>query len=56
MVGQPQYCDVKKAITEGIQSLKKGYRKVDNTSAAYFICLGKLVHSHTQSISQLLQS
>jgi len=39
MVGQPRYRDVKKAITEGIQSLTKWYRKVDNTSAAYFICL-----------------
>ena len=42
MVGQPRYRDVKKAITEGIQSLTKWYRKVDNTSAAYFICLGML--------------
>jgi hypothetical protein len=42
MIGQSRYRDVKKAITEGIQSLKKWYRKVDNTSAAYFICLGML--------------
>jgi hypothetical protein len=42
MVGQPRYRDVKEAITEGIQSFKKWYRKVDHTSAAYFICLGTL--------------
>ena len=42
MVGQPRYCEVKKAITEGIQSLKKWYHKVDNTSDTYFICLGML--------------
>lgn len=42
MAGQPRYCNVKTAIDEGIQSLKKWYRKVDNTSAAYFICLGML--------------
>ena len=40
MVKQPRYRDVREAINEGIQSLKKWYRKVDNTSAAYFICLG----------------
>jgi hypothetical protein len=41
MVEQPRYRDVKEAITEGIQSLKKWYRKVDDTSAEYFICLGE---------------
>jgi hypothetical protein len=42
MVEQPRYHDVREAITEGIQSLKKWYQKVDHTSAAYFICLGML--------------
>jgi hypothetical protein len=39
MVDQPRFRDVKDAIIEGVQSLKKWYHKVDNTSAAYFICL-----------------
>jgi hypothetical protein len=40
MVDQPRFRDVKEAIAEGIESLKKWYRKVDHTSPAYFICLG----------------
>lgn len=40
MAGQPTFRDVKDAIVEGIQNLKKWYHKVDNTSATYFICLG----------------
>jgi hypothetical protein len=40
MVEQPRFRDVKDAITEGVLNLKKWYRKVDNTSSAYFICLG----------------
>ena len=47
MAGQPRYCDVKTAIDEGIQSLKKWYCKVDNTSAAYLIAL---VCSHTSEM------
>ncbi|TFK39059.1 hypothetical protein BDQ12DRAFT_665820 [Crucibulum laeve] len=39
MTEQPQYCDIKDAITAGIKSLKKWYWKVDHTSDAYFICL-----------------
>ena len=42
MVYQAQFREVKGAIEEGIESLKKWYRRVDGTSAAYFICLGKL--------------
>jgi len=42
MVEQPRFCNVKDAITQGTQNLKKWYCKVDNTLAAYFICLGVL--------------
>lgn len=41
MVDQPRFCEVKEAIKEGIISFKKWYQKVDDTSSAYFICLGK---------------
>ena len=40
MAKQPRFHDVKDAITHGVQNMKKWYRKVDNTSSAYFICLG----------------
>jgi len=40
MAEQPKFRDVKDAITNGVDNLKKWYRKVDHTSAAYFICLG----------------
>lgn len=40
MADQPRFREVKDAIKEGIISFKKWYRKVDDTSAAYFICLG----------------
>ncbi|KAH9972369.1 hypothetical protein BJV77DRAFT_1074894 [Russula vinacea] len=39
MAKQPRFHDVKDAITHGVQNMKKWYRKVDNTSSAYFICL-----------------
>jgi hypothetical protein len=42
MAGQSRYRDVREAITEGVQSFQKWYRKVDETSDAYFICLGSL--------------
>ena len=42
MVEQPRFYDIKKAITQGVQNMKKWYYKVDNTLAAYFICLGVL--------------
>jgi hypothetical protein len=41
MVYQAQFREVKGAIEEGIESLKKWYQRVDGTLAAYFICLGK---------------
>ena len=41
MAKQPCYHEVKDAIKEGVLSFKKWYRKVDGTSAAYFICLGE---------------
>lgn len=40
MATHPQYRNVRDAINEGVQSFKKWYRKVDDTSDAYFICLG----------------
>jgi hypothetical protein len=40
MIDQPRFRDVKEAIVDGVQNLKKWYHKVDQTSAAYFICLG----------------
>jgi hypothetical protein len=43
MIGQPQYRDVRMALKEGVESLKKWYRRVDGTSSAYFICLGKSI-------------
>ena len=39
MAKQPRFHDVKDVITHGVQNMKKWYRKVDNTSSAYFICL-----------------
>lgn len=48
MAGQPRYRELREAIMEGIQNFKKWYRKVDETSDAYFICLGSLpLHSFT---------
>jgi hypothetical protein len=41
MAVQPRFRDVREAITEGANSFIKWYRKVDHTSDAYFICLGK---------------
>ena len=38
-----QYWNVRGAITKGVQSLKKCYQKVDDTSGAYFICLGVMI-------------
>jgi len=43
MIGQPRYREVKVALQEGIESLKKWYHRVDGTSSAYFICLGKSI-------------
>ena len=43
MATQPQYREVKNAIMEGVRSFQKWYRKVDDTSAAYFICLGRIL-------------
>lgn len=40
MIPQPKFREVKDALQEGIDSLKKWYRHVDSTSATYFICLG----------------
>jgi len=40
MAASLRFRDIGEAITEGINSLKKWYRKVDRTSDAYFICLG----------------
>jgi hypothetical protein len=42
MVEQPRFRDVKDAIMHGVRNLKKWYRKVDNMSSAYFICLSAL--------------
>ena len=42
MAVQPRFRDVSEAISEGVNSFKKWYRKVDQTSDAYFICLGTL--------------
>ena len=54
MTEQPRYRNVKEAIIKGVQNLKKWYRKVDHTSAAYFICLGaSLTILITSSISLL---
>jgi hypothetical protein len=41
MIVHPQYRNVEDAIAEGVRSFKKWYRKVDDTSDAYFICLGR---------------
>lgn len=54
MASQPRYRDVSEAITEGIQSFKKWYRKVDETSDAYFICLGSLIFCSPMSASLML--
>ncbi len=43
MITQSQYRDVKTPLKEGIESLQKWYNRVDGTSSAYFICLGKFV-------------
>ena len=40
MAEKPKFREVKDAMTNGVENLKKWYRKVDKTSAAYFICLG----------------
>jgi hypothetical protein len=45
MVEQHRFRDVKDAITQGVNNLQKWYRKVDNTSSAYFICLGASPHA-----------
>jgi len=42
MTTQSQYRDVKTPLREGIESLQKWYNRVDETSSAYFICLGKV--------------
>lgn len=39
MAEQPRYRNVRDAITNGVESLEKWYRKVDGSSDAYFICL-----------------
>ncbi len=43
MSTQSQYRDMKTPLKEGIESLQKWYNRVDGTSSAYFICLGKFV-------------
>jgi len=43
MATQPQYQGLKDALDEGIKSLRKWYGRVDGTSPAYFICLGKFL-------------
>ena len=40
MSTQSQYRDVKTPLREGIENLQKWYNCVDDTSSAYFICLG----------------
>ena len=46
MATQPKYQNVGDAIKEGVQSFNKWYRKVDDTSDAYFICLGRFLSFH----------
>jgi hypothetical protein len=54
MSTQPKYRNVQAAITEGVQSLKKWYQKVDDTSCAYFICLGaRASHCYGSSLTSL---
>ena len=54
MAKQPRFHDVKDVITHGVQNMKKWYRKVDNTSSAYFICLGAS-HLFTWALVSLLK-
>jgi hypothetical protein len=54
MITEPKFREVKAAITEGVENLKKWYRKVDRTSAAYFICLGAFLVSPLCCNSALL--
>jgi hypothetical protein len=50
MASQPRFRDVREAITEGVQNFKKWYQKVDETSDAYFICIGSSsLHLFTSS-------
>ena len=49
MAEQPRYREVKGTIQEGVLSFKKWYRKVDGTSAAYFICLGESSYISSKS-------
>jgi len=41
MADQSRYPEVKDTIYKGTTSFKKWYQKVDDTSAAYFICLSE---------------
>jgi hypothetical protein len=45
MAAHPQHWELKEALDEGIKSLRKWYNRVDNTSPAYFICVGMFSHS-----------
>jgi hypothetical protein len=56
MAEQHKFRDVKDAITNGVDNLKKWYRKVDNTLAAYFICLGTCSTLLTKSTCMVLIS
>ncbi|KAG6806576.1 hypothetical protein H0H92_010774, partial [Tricholoma furcatifolium] len=44
MAAQPRFESVSDPIKNGIENLKKWYRRVENTSSAYFICLDLLTN------------
>jgi hypothetical protein len=44
MASQPEYHGLKDELDEGIKSLHKWYGRVNSTSPAYFICLGKFLY------------
>ncbi|KAJ6619220.1 hypothetical protein B0H10DRAFT_1913110 [Mycena sp. CBHHK59/15] len=39
MLTQPRFAEIKQALLDGVQSLKKWFHRTDTTSTAYFICL-----------------
>jgi hypothetical protein len=44
MATQPQYWGLKDTLGKGIKSLHKWYGRIDGTSLAYFVCLGKFLY------------
>lgn len=56
MATHPQHQGLKDALDKGIKSLRKWYGRVDSTSPAYFVCLGKFSRRYFMTSAQLLNT